>query len=116
MLISPGVRVHLAVEPVDLRKSIDGLEALVRLKLASDPLSGHVFVFHNRSKTSVKLLFWDTGGYVLVYKRLERGRFRMPAGEGERVLMTHAELAALLEGIDLSRARRLPRWNPAILA
>ena len=111
-MISPGVRVHLAVDPIDFRNSIDGLEAAVRARLSEDPLSGHVFVFHNRTRTALKMLFWDHGGFVLVYKRLERGRFRLPAGSGVRLAITHAELAALLEGIDLSRAKRLIRWNP----
>jgi transposase len=113
VLISPGVRVHLAVEPIDFRNSIDGLEAAVRARLEDNPLSGQVFVFHNRTRTALKLLFWDHGGFVLVYKRLERGRFRLPATSGVKVPLSHAELAALLEGIDLSRAKRLIRWNPA---
>lgn len=109
---SRNVQVHLAVQPVDFRKAIDGLCGLVRNHLEGDPLSGHVFVFHNRTRTALKLLFWDQGGYVLVHKRLARGRFRIPPATGSKVRLTNAELAALLEGIDLSRARRLPRWNP----
>lgn len=66
----------------------------------------------NRSHTGVKLLYWDHGGFVLVYKRLERGRFQLPALRGNRVQMTAAQLGALLDGIDLSRARRIPVWNP----
>lgn len=109
---SRNVQVHLAVEPVDFRNAIDGLCGIVRNRFDGDPLGGHVWVFHNRARTALKLLFWDQGGYVLVHKRLARGRFRVPAAEGERLRLTNAELAALLEGIDLARARRLPRWNP----
>lgn len=108
-----NVQVHLAVEPVDFRNAIDGLCGLVRNRFDGDPLAGHVWVFHNRARTALKLLFWDQGGYVLVHKRLAKGRFRVPQGTGDRVRLTHAELGALLEGIDLSRARRLPRWNPS---
>jgi transposase len=75
-------------------------------------MNGHVFVFLNRSWTGVKLLTWDHGGFVLTYKRLEHGRFQLPPVKGSRVQMTGAQLAALLEGIDLSRARRVPLWNP----
>ena len=111
-----NVQVHLAVQAVDFRNAIDGLCGVVRNRLAGDPLSGHVWVFHNRTRTALKLLFWDQGGYVLVHKRLAKGRFRVPEATGDRVRLTNAELVALLEGIDLSRARRLPRWNPPEIA
>ena len=113
MLNPVGCRIHLAVQPVDFRNSIDGLCGVVRRVLEADPLSGHVWVFHNKARTALKLLFFDHGGFVLVYKRLERGRFRLPPStEGKQLRMTPAELSALLEGIDLTRARRLPRWSP----
>ena len=85
---------------------------LVREALGEDPLSGHLWVFHSRDRRAVKLLLWDTGGFLLIHKRLEKGRFRLPRSDGKTVRMTAAELTALLEGIDLSTARRLPRWNP----
>ncbi len=112
MLIAGNVEVWLAAEPVSLLKSIDGLCAEVELRFAEDPMRGHLFVFLNRSRTGVKLLYWDHGGFVVTYKRLERGRFAMPVIHGARARMTAAQLAALLEGIDLSRARRIPAWNP----
>jgi transposase len=112
-VIPSNLRVHLALEPVSLHKSIDGLCAEIRRRFGDDPLSGHVFVFLNRSRTGVKLLVWDHGGFVLLYKRLERGRFRLPqANGGDRVPMTSAELGALLEGIDLRAATRTKVWNP----
>jgi transposase len=111
-----GCRIHLALQPVDFRKSIDGLCGVVRGVLEDDPVSGHVWVFHNRKRTALKLLFFDHGGFVMVYKRLERGRFRLPQeAEGKELRMSPAELSALLEGIDLSRARRLKRWRPKAL-
>lgn len=112
MLIPAGMQIHLALEPVSLLKSIDGLCAEVEQRFGDDPMSGHLFVFFNRTRTSAKLLFWDHGGFVVVYKRLERGCFQVPVARVDRVRMTSAELAALLEGIDLTRARRIPLWNP----
>lgn len=113
MLIPAGFQIHVAVEPVNLQKSIDGLCGEVEKRFGDDPMGGHLFVFFNRPRTGVKLLYWDHGGFVLVYKRLERGCFRLPVVRGDRLRMTSAELAALLEGIDLTRARRLPLWNPS---
>lgn len=112
-MLTPGnVQIHLAVQPVSLLKSIDGLCAEVQARFGDDPMSGHLFVFLNRTATGVKLLYWDHGGFVLTYKRLERGRFVVPVVRDDRVQLTGAQLAALLEGIDLSRARRVPVWNP----
>ena len=112
--IPSTVRVFLATEPQDFRKSIDGLAAVVQSHLQHDALTGDVFVFHNRRRTALKVLYWDHGGFCLVYKRLERGRVRLPRLHSSRrdVTLSAAEFTALFEGIDLSRARRLPRWNP----
>lgn len=112
MLIPGNVRIHLAVQPVSLLKSIDGLCAEVQARFGDDPMSGHLFVFVNKSHTGLKLLYWDHGGFVLTYKRLERGCFQMPVVRGDRAEMTFAQLTALLEGIDLSRARKIPLWSP----
>ena len=113
MLIPTPTRILVATTPVDLRKSIDSLAALVELQLKERPLSGAMFVFVNRRRSGMKLLVWDRGGFVLVYKKLERGRFRLPQVDGDRAIVTPAELAAIFEGIDLSKAKRLPRWSPA---
>lgn len=113
MLIPTPQRILVATEPVDFRNSIDGLAAAVERHLGERALSGHMFVFTNRSRNALKLLVWTNGGFVLVYKKLERGRFRLPQTDSGRVTVTPAELAAILDGIDLSSARRLPRWNPA---
>lgn len=106
-------RILLAREPVDFRKQIDGLAAVCEQQLGEEPLDGTLFLFSNRKKTAVKALLWTHGGFSLVYKKLERGRFRWPDGETDRVLLSRAELAALLEGIDLTHSRRLSRWNPS---
>ena len=116
MLIPSGLRIHLAVKPTDFRKSIDGLSGVVRTVLDEDPLTGHLWVFHNRRRNALKLLFWDRGGFVMVYKRLERGRFKLPElGEGKQIRLSPAELGALLEGLDLTTAKRLPRWTPGLV-
>lgn len=106
--LPPSVRIFLATEPADMRKSFDGLSALVSGVIDEDPLSGHVFVFFNRRRNRVKILWWDRSGYWLAYKRLERGTFTLPAPRdaSTRVRMTATELMMLLEGIDFSRVRR----------
>lgn len=115
-MIPAPARILLSTSPVDFRKSIDGLAALVQLHLRESPLSGMMFVFRNRRGDGLKLLVWSSGGFVLVYKKLERGRFHVPASELDRVTLTPAEVGAILEGIDLAAVRRLPRWNPEIQA
>ena len=112
MLIPTPPRILVAREPVDFRKQIDGLAALCEQRLAEEPLDGTLFLFRNRRGNAIKALVWTFGGFSMVYKKLERGRFRWPDMQADRVTMTPAEIAALLEGIDLSKARRLSRWNP----
>lgn len=109
--LSAAVRVYLAKEPADMRKSFDGLAALVSGSLALDPLSGHLFVFLNKRRDRIKILHWDRDGIVVWAKRLERGTYRVPTVAAGRVEMTTAELAALLAGIDLDTARRRTRYS-----
>ncbi|HEY7327626.1 MAG TPA: IS66 family insertion sequence element accessory protein TnpB [Gemmataceae bacterium] len=105
------MRIWLALAPADLRKGFDALAELVRQHLRDDPLSGHVFVFRNRRSDRIKLLYWDSDGYVIVYKRLEAGTFRFPtAAEGQSgVTLRAAELAMLLDGVDWQNAKRSKR-------
>lgn len=109
--LSAAVRVYLATRPADMRKSFDGLAALASGSLALDPLSGHLFVFVNKRRDRIKILYWDRDGLAVWAKRLERGTFRLPAAGAESVEMTTAELAALLAGIDLNTARRRARYS-----
>ena len=115
MLLPRAVRVYVATAPCNLRRSFEGLTNEVRATLEMDPLNGHVFVFLNRRRTMVKLLVWTRGGFTIVHKRLERGTFSFPSqvqpGVKSLELDAH-ELAMLLEGIDVSRARSSPRWEP----
>ena len=115
MLTLPAsVRIYVAAEPVDLRRSFDGLAAAARSVIGADPLSGHVFVFLNRPRNRIKLLVWDRTGYLLLYKRLERGTFTMatePRSGQRHVEMDAGELGLMLEGLDLRGARRRTRWH-----
>jgi transposase len=109
-----SVRIYVAAEPMDLRRSFDGLAAAVRSVIGRDPLSGHVFAFLNRRRNSLKLLVWDRTGYLLLYKRLERGTFTLstePRHGQRHVEMDAGELALMLEGLDLRGARRQRRWS-----
>jgi transposase len=112
--LSPSVRIFLCAVPVDLRKSFDGLAALVRQALAADPLSGHWFVFRNRAGDRLKVLAWEEDGWAIWYKRLEEGVFRFPAvpADGAGPLEVRAaELAMLLDGVVLERVERRRRYH-----
>jgi transposase len=98
--IDAGPKVFMALEPTDMRKSIDGLSILVADHLSQDPFSGHAFVFSNRSRNIVKILIWDRNGFWLLQKRLEKHRFRWPASKSETMELSKAELRWLLDGLD----------------
>jgi len=105
--LSAATRVFVALEPVDLRGSFNRLGALTQNLLAQDPLSGHLFVFTNRSANRVKVLFWDGTGLWCCAKRLERGRFSWPIGEGRCVHWGTEQLSALLSGLEV---KEKPGW------
>jgi transposase len=106
--------VYVATGATDLRRSIDGLAALVRDALALDPLSGHLFLFRNRRGDRVKILVWDRSGYWVLYKRLERGTFAWPETEGPApVELRSSDLLVLLAGVDVTHTRRR-RWYDRI--
>lgn len=111
MLTLPrSVRIYLAAGVTDLRKSIDSLSATVRGDLSADPLSGHLFMFCNRRRDRIKVLYWDRTGFWVMMKRLEEGTFDWPAPGSGRVELTWRELTALLEGIDLKRMKLRRRY------
>lgn len=115
MLTLPrSVQIYLAAEPVDLRKSIDGLGALARER-SHDIFSGHLYVFTSRRGDRVKILTWDRGGFVLYYKRLEKGRFKLPeiAPGAVEIALDATQLAMLLDGIDVRHVKEPKRWEPA---
>ena len=108
-----SVRIYLCLNPCDMRRSFDGLHALVRDHLALDAFAGHLYVFTNRRKDRVKILYWDRDGFAVWAKRLEEGTYALPfceSGEVRREI-TAQELAALLSGIDLIQAKRRKRYN-----
>jgi transposase len=114
LTLPPSVRIYLASALVDMRRGHDGLSALVRNHWDVDIYGGHLFVFVGRRADRCKILFWDRGGFVLYYKRLERGRFRLPQipTGASSVAMDATELAMLLDGIDVGKVRRPARWTP----
>jgi transposase len=112
--LPPAVRVFICTMPADMRKSFDSLAALTREVIRQDPMSGHLFVFRNRSGDRTKVLWWDRSGYCLWYKRLEEGVFKYPCGAGPSAEVESAELALLLEGIELADARRRKRFVPRL--
>jgi len=114
LTLAPGTQVFLGTEPVDLRRGHDGLYSLVKNTLGLDAFAGHLFVFVGRRGDRVKVLFWDRGGFVVYYKRLARGRFRMPrvSAGADRVVLDGTELAMLLGGFDIAQTQRKDAWEP----
>ena len=98
--VSPATRIFLAVTPVDGRKSFNGLYSLVKETLQQEPTSGYLFVFTNRRKNRLKILFWDGSGLCLFCKRLERGCYAWPSGQDISHPLRPEELQLLVHGID----------------
>lgn len=119
MLSLPAsVRIFLCMEVTDMRRGFDGLAAMVTEFLKDDPLSGHMFVFRNRRRDRVKILYWDRDGYALWYKRLEKGTFKFPSvtsSRSQRVEVKASDLMMLLDGVDLRSVRREKRYTRAHL-
>jgi transposase len=106
-----SLRVWLAIQPTDLRKSFDTLAEVVRQQLHADPLSGQLFVFRNKRGDRVKLLYWDEDGFVIVYKRLEAGSFRFPTAEAAGLEIRAGDLQLLLDGVELDSIKRRRRYR-----
>jgi transposase len=98
---SPATRVFVVIAPVDLRQSFNGLSGLVQEQLRQDPLSGHLFVFTNRTRNRLKVLYWDGSGLWVCAKRLEKGRFSWPQGQERAAMLRQEELVALLSGLEV---------------
>jgi len=108
-MFSPGLatKIFIAVDTVDMRKGFEGLYGLVRDHLEQDPLSGHLFLFTNRTKTRLKALVWDGSGLWVCAKRLEKGRFDWPQVEHTRsITLRPEELAMLMNGLDLKQTKQ----------
>ena len=120
--LPPQIRVFLYRLPTDMRKSFNGLVALTESALRQDPLSGSLFVFVNRRRDRLKILYWGQTGFCIWYQQLQQGTFQLPAAdalqEQEAIEVTRSELSLILDGIDLASARqrtrfRLPSERPA---
>jgi transposase len=115
MLSLPAsVKIYLRTAATDLRKGHDGLAALVEQDLKADVFSGHLFAFVSRRGNRIKILTWERGGLILMYKRLEKGRFKIPAVSPEQTAtqLDAGQLAMLLDGMDYSKVRRPTSWRP----
>lgn len=108
-----GVRVWLCTQPTDMRKSYNGLSALVKNTLGENPLSGNMFVFVNRRRSQMKILYFDRTGYAIWSKRLEQGQFVIHDKGCIKRLLSFAELQCLLEGIEISNAQHYKRFKLA---
>ena len=101
MLVPSNLKIHLATQPVDMRKSYQTLGVLVKNVLHDNPFCGHLFVFYNKKKDLVKILYWQTNGFCLWQKRLEKGRFQVPnPPQALSIGITSYQLEGLIQGID----------------
>jgi transposase len=113
--LPPSVRVFVATQPIDGRKGADSLMVIVRDVFRQDPLTGHLFVFFSKRCDRVRIVYWDRNGFAMWSKRLEKGRFCpdfSTDGKLAASAIESAELALIVEGIDLAGAHRRPRWEP----
>jgi len=104
-----GMQIYVATKPVDMRLSFDRLAGIIREELGGEPRDGTVVVFHNRRRTLVKLMWHDRGGYCLLYKRLDRGTYRIPLAiphGAAKVEVSRREVMLLLEGVDRELLRK----------
>ena len=110
MLMPQNVKILVATMPVDMRRTYDGLCGMVRDVLKEEPMSGALFVFCNRRRDQVRILWWDRTGFAIWMKRLERGTFRLPSGANAQPFSS-AQLVMLLEGIELKGLRQHRRYE-----
>ena len=109
------MKLYLYLDPIDMRKSFNGLSIAARELVGADPLSGHLFIFLNRNRNLCKILWWSSGGFCLFCKRLSRGRFALPERpllDPSHIQIDAAQLTVLLEGLDLSQGKNNSLWKP----
>lgn len=109
-----ATRIYLACGPTDMRKGFNGLEGLVRERLQCDPASGHIFLFANRRRDRLKLIFFDGSGLWVCAKRMEGGRLRWPEAEAGKVLLSREQFALLIGGIDLAQTQERKWYRRAL--
>lgn len=107
--LSASIRYFLYRHQTDMRKGFDSLSGLVREGLGKDPLSGDVFIFFNKRRTTVKLLLWESDGYSIYHKRLEQGSYELPVNENPE--LTTDQLMFILRGVSLSSVRMRKRFD-----
>jgi len=112
-LPEPNVRIWLYSQPTDMRKSFDGLCGLIRNRLHEEPTSGQLFVFINRRKTHLKILYFDGAGYCIWFKRLEQGQFNVRNSNGDKQRFSWLQLKLLLDGLDVKKIRQYKRYSHA---
>lgn len=113
LTLREDLRVYLSTNPTDMRKAIDGLCGLVIDVVKQQPQTGHVFIFVNKSKNKVKCLYWDRNGFILLYKRLERGKFKIDRNLEDVLELSHDQLRWLLAGLDFSLMNQFSEINYA---
>ena len=113
--LTPQIQAFLYRRPTDMRKSFHGLVALTQSELKQDPLSGSLFVFLNRRRDRVKILYWGQSGFCIWYQQLEKGTYQIPDAaslqEQDTLEVTRSQLSLILDGIDLSSVRQRPRFQ-----
>jgi transposase len=116
--LSPTIQIFMAIEPVDLRKGFDGLSAAVQTVFDRNVLDGHLFLFLNRRRDRIKLLWWDRDGLALFYKRLERGTYEVPrhAPGNKQLRLDATQLSLLLSGVQLDSVKHRRRYVLAKLS
>ena len=116
--LAHGLKVFLCTQPADMRRSFDGLSGMTLSIIEKDPLSGHLFVFRNRNRDRLKILYWDRDGLAIWYKRLEKGTFQFPTDlidkqeRQPRAEITADQLSLLLGGVDLRSVEHRKRYRP----
>lgn len=114
LTVPQQVKIFVALQPTDMRRGFPGLSGEVQSTLKQDPLSGHLFLFRNRRRDRIKILFWDGDGYAIYYKQLARGSFEFPASpdpHSAALQIRASELSMLLDGMELKGRKRRPRYE-----
>jgi len=109
--LTESQKYYLYSKPADMRKSFNGLSGLVRMGLQRNPLSGDVYIFINKRRNLMKLLHWQSGGFVLYYKRLEEGTFELPKSEQKDIAISYTKLAMIVAGISVHHIQKRKRFT-----
>ena len=114
--LSSENRFHLYSQPTDMRKSFDGLSGVVQNKLGSNPCGGDVFIFINKRRDKIKLLHWQGAGFILYYKRLEKGTFELPRYDASTasIILDYTKLVMIIDGLSIKNIQKRKRYQPNI--